>query len=143
MSAYWYGPVGQCAIAVFALVLAGAAGFARATEIQACFSPPLADGCDPTKTVVQALGSAQQQVLVQAYGFISAPIAQALVDAERRVLDVRVIFDKRAVRRIYSGPTLLEQAGVVLLIDAEHAVAHSNIIILDRHTVITGSFNFT
>src|SRR5262249_3712610 len=34
-------------------------------------------------------------------------------------------------------------AGVLLLIDAEHAIAHSNIIIVDRHTVITGSFNFS
>ena len=130
--------VGQFAMVVFASALA--ASLARANDLQVCFTPPLPEGCDATKTVVQALASARQQVLVQAWGLISAPIAQALVQTERRVQDVRIILDKNASRRHYAG---LEQAGVLLLIDAEHAIAHSTVMIVDRHTVITGSFNFT
>jgi phosphatidylserine/phosphatidylglycerophosphate/cardiolipin synthase-like enzyme len=133
--------VGQFAIVVFAFVFAS--GLARAHDIQVCFSPPLPEGCDATKTVVQTLDAAQHQVLVQTWGLVSAPIARALVEAQRRVLDVRVILDKSALRRRDWHPTVLEQAGVLLLIDAEHAIAHSNIIIVDRHTLITGSFNFT
>ena len=33
--------------------------------------------------------------------------------------------------------------GIPTLIDAEHAIAHNKIMIIDKETVITGSFNFT
>ena len=138
MSAYWHLRASQFRTLVFAIAFASS--LARANEIQVCFNPPLPESCDATKTVVQALASARQQVLVQAWGLISAPIAQALVQTERRVQDVRIILDKSASRRHYAG---LEQAGVLLLIDAEHAIAHSSVMIVDRQIVITGSFNFT
>ena len=138
MSAYSHRRVSQFTILGFAIALAS--GLARANEIQVCFNPPLPESCDATKAVVEALASARQQVLVQAWGLISAPITQELVQAERRLQDVRVILDKSAARRAYP---FLERAGVLVLIDAEHAMAHSSIMIVDRQTVITGSFNFT
>ncbi len=33
--------------------------------------------------------------------------------------------------------------GVSTFIDAQHAIAHNKIMIIDKETVITGSFNFT
>jgi len=33
--------------------------------------------------------------------------------------------------------------GVTTYIDAKHAIAHNKIMIIDKETVITGSFNFT
>ena len=33
--------------------------------------------------------------------------------------------------------------GIPTYIDAEHAIAHNKIMIIDKETVITGSFNFT
>ena len=120
---------------ILLLVIPFASGWAQASEIQVCFNPPLPESCDATKAIVEALVSARQQVLVQAWGLISAPIAQELVQAERRVQDVRVILDKRAARR---GYPFLERAGLLVLIDAEHAIAHSSVMIVDRQIVITG-----
>lgn len=51
-----------------------------ASDIQVFFSPD--GGC--TEAVVENLGKAKTEVLVQAYSFTSAPIAKALVDAENR-----------------------------------------------------------
>jgi len=82
-------------------------------------------------------------VLVQAYSFTSAPIAKAVVDAKKRALDVRVILDKSNVRQGYSAATFLEHAGIPVLIDSAHGIAHNKVMILDGQTVITGSFNFT
>src|SRR5262249_57111147 len=113
-----------------------------ANEGQVCFSPPLPQGCDPTRTVVQALSSAQHQILVQAFSFTSAPIAKAIADARKRGVDVRVILDKSNATRGYSAATFLEHADVPVLIDA-HAIAHNKVMIIDGQTVITGSFNFT
>lgn len=33
--------------------------------------------------------------------------------------------------------------GIPTFIDAEHAIAHNKIMVIDKETVITGSFNFT
>ena len=138
MSGYSHRLVSGFTILLF--TIAFASGLARADEIQVCFNPPLPESCDATKAIVEALASARQQILVQAWGLISAPITEELVQAERRLQDVRVILDKSAARRAYP---FLERAGVLVLVDAEHALAHSSIMIVDRQTVITGSFNFT
>jgi phosphatidylserine/phosphatidylglycerophosphate/cardiolipin synthase-like enzyme len=37
----------------------------------------------------------------------------------------------------------LANQGVPVMIDAEHAIAHNKIIIIDGETILTGSFNFT
>jgi phosphatidylserine/phosphatidylglycerophosphate/cardiolipin synthase-like enzyme len=135
--------VRRFAIVGLAFALALAPRPARANETQVCFSPPLPQGCDPTRTVIQALNSAQHQILVQAFSFTSAPIATAIVNARKRGVEVRVILDKSNARRGYSGATFLEHAGVPVLIDAQHAIAHNKVMIIDGQTVITGSFNFT
>jgi phosphatidylserine/phosphatidylglycerophosphate/cardiolipin synthase-like enzyme len=126
---------------LFALALAPR--LAHANEIQVCFSPPLPQGCDPTQTIIEALNSAQHEILVQAFSFTSASIATTIVNARKRGVDVRVILDKSNARRGYSGATFLEHANVPVLIDAQHAIAHNKVMIIDRQTVITGSFNFT
>ena len=109
---------------LFACALLLPRASARANELQVCFSPPLLGACDPMQTVVQAVNSAQHQVLVQAYSFPSAPIAKAVSDAKKRGLDVRVILDKSNARKGYSAATFLDHAGVPVLIDSSHAIAH-------------------
>ena len=37
----------------------------------------------------------------------------------------------------------MSNEGINVLIDSSHAIAHNKVIIIDRETVITGSFNFT
>ena len=111
----------------------------RAAEIQVYFSPK--GGC--TAAVVNNLNRATNSVLVQAYSFTSAPIAKALVDAERRGVKVRVILDKSQRTEKYSEADFLIHAGVPTWIDAKHAIAHNKIMVIDGQTVLTGSFNFT
>jgi phosphatidylserine/phosphatidylglycerophosphate/cardiolipin synthase-like enzyme len=75
---------------------------ALATEVTVCFAPPLPDGCDPTTVIIQTLGAAQHQILVQAYKFTSGPIARAIVEAHSRGVDVSVILDKSNEKDFYS-----------------------------------------
>jgi phosphatidylserine/phosphatidylglycerophosphate/cardiolipin synthase-like enzyme len=106
---------------------------------QACFTPDE----DCTGLVIRTVQAAEKTILVQAYAFTSRPIARALADAKRRGVDVRVILDasNRSDRR--SVADFLARAGIPVLIDAEHRVAHNAVMIIDGETVITGSFNFT
>jgi phosphatidylserine/phosphatidylglycerophosphate/cardiolipin synthase-like enzyme len=96
-----------------------------------------------TEAVVQALDHATNSVLVQAYSFTSAPIAKALVDAHRRGVKVQVILDDSQRTEKYSEADFLRNNGIATLIDAQHAIAHNKIMIIDDYLVITGSFNFT
>ena len=103
------------------------------------FSPH--GGC--TEAVVKELGQAKTSVLVQAYSFTSAPIAKALLNAHKRGVKIEVILDKSQRTQKYSSATFLYNAGIPVKIDAQHAIAHNKVVIIDGETVITGSFNFT
>jgi phosphatidylserine/phosphatidylglycerophosphate/cardiolipin synthase-like enzyme len=107
--------------------------------IEAFFSPN--DGA--TEAVVQEIRSARQEVLVQAYSFTSKPIAKALIDAKKRGVRIEAVLDKSNATAKYSSATFLYNAAIPILIDDKHAIAHNKIMIIDRQTLITGSFNFT
>ena len=102
-----------------------------------------APGGSPTAEVVAELNAAQRSVHVQAYSFTSAPIAKALVAAEKRGVDVEAILDKSNRTANYSAADFLAHEGVPTFIDAKHAIAHNKIMIIDGGIVLTGSFNFT
>jgi phosphatidylserine/phosphatidylglycerophosphate/cardiolipin synthase-like enzyme len=106
---------------------------------QVYFSPR--GGC--TDAVIRELNKAKSTILVQAYSFTSAPIAKALLNAHKREIKVEVILDKSQKTQKYSSATFLYNQGIPVKIDAQHAIAHNKIMIVDGETVITGSFNFT
>jgi phosphatidylserine/phosphatidylglycerophosphate/cardiolipin synthase-like enzyme len=93
--------------------------------------------------VVHEIDNAQKSIRVQAYGFTSAKIAKALLEAHKRGIHVEVILDKSNRTANYSSATLLSNVGIPVLIDAEHPIAHSKIMLIDDGVVLTGSFNFT
>jgi len=110
-----------------------------AKDIKVYFSPK--GGC--TEAIVNEIRTAKETIYVQAYSFTSAPIAQALVDAAMRGVQVEVILDKSQRSERYSQANMVYQANISTLIDARHAIAHNKIILLDRKVIITGSFNFS
>lgn len=106
---------------------------------QVCFSPD--GGC--TGAIVDAIKKARSEVLVLAYSFTSAPIAKALVDANKRGIKIQVVLDKSQRSEKYTSANFLANAKIPTFIDSKHAIQHNKVIIIDRETVITGSFNFT
>ena len=109
------------------------------TPTQVCFSPR--GGC--TESIVSQIDKAKSEILVQAYSFTSAPIAKALVNAHKRGVKVEAILDKSQKSERYTSATFVSNAGIPTYIDSKHAIAHNKIMIIDKETVITGSFNFT
>jgi len=109
------------------------------TPAQIYFSPK--GGC--TEAIVKEIGHAKTEILIQAYSFTSAPIAKALVNAHKRGIKIEAILDKSNVTGQYSSATYLYNNNIPVFIDSVHAIAHNKVIIIDKETVITGSFNFT
>ena len=126
---------------IFILLSISLPGFAQPAlvDYQVCFTP----GGNCTQKIVQAIDTARKQILVQAYSFTSAPIAKALMLAHRRGIDVKVILDKSQKTQRYTSSTFLTNQGIPTWIDYRVAIAHNKVMILDKETVITGSFNFT
>ena len=116
---------------------------ARGAAVSTCFTPaqPCAD------SIVTRINEARSEIRVQAYGFTSPPILDALASAKKRGLDVTVILDKSNDRSKeksrYSGATFVAHAGIPVFIDYKPAIAHNKIIIIDHRLVVTGSYNIT
>ena len=103
------------------------------------FSPK--GGC--TEMVVAELKRARREVLVLAYSFTSQPIAEALVEAKLRGVNVEIVLDHSNEKEAHTDLHYFLEQKLTPLIDAHHAIAHNKVMVIDGHTVLTGSFNFT
>jgi phosphatidylserine/phosphatidylglycerophosphate/cardiolipin synthase-like enzyme len=132
------------ALAAPALALQPPAPTAATGSVQYAFTPD--NRADDM--IIEAIAGARGQVLVQAFSFTHRRIAEALIKARRRGVEVVVIADYEQTYSIETSVIRdIAEAGVPVLLDAEHASAHNKIMIIDADradcAVITGSYNFT
>ena len=118
--------------------------FPAAGTVQVAFAP----WEDAEGLVLQAIADAQRQILVQAVSVTSRPIAQALIAAHRRGVEVLVTADREQTAT-GAGNRIRElvAAGVPVWLETRYAAAHSKVMVIDAGTresaVVTGSFNWT
>ena len=93
--------------------------------------------------VLKAISSAQKSIHVAAYSFTSKPIAEALLAAKNRGIDVKVIADEKSNSGKYSATTYLANNNVPVKLDGNYPIFHHKFIIVDGKTLETGSFNFS
>jgi phosphatidylserine/phosphatidylglycerophosphate/cardiolipin synthase-like enzyme len=121
-----------------------AADLPAAGTVEVLFTP----WDDAEAAIVATLASARRSIRVQAYAFTSRPIAQALVDARRRGVEVAVLADAEMNRRGEGNriPILLG-AGIPVAFETRYNAAHNKVIVVDPESpdsaVLTGSYNFT
>ena len=128
----------QAVIVLFLFIIATVVNAASPNQV--CFTP----GEDCTHLIVMTIAEAKQTVYVQAYSFTSKVIADALVDARIRGVDVEVILDKsQGIKNKYSLVPYFLNNHIETWIDYKPAIAHNKVMIIDKAVVITGSFNFT
>lgn len=95
--------------------------------------------------VLKVIRSAKSEIDVMAYSFTSAPVVDALLSAVHRGVQVNMVVDWKENRSVYAQRALsaLVNAGVhVKMIDV-YPIAHDKVIISDRQTTETGSFNYS
>jgi phosphatidylserine/phosphatidylglycerophosphate/cardiolipin synthase-like enzyme len=113
--------------------------FVPPPSVHVHFSPK--GGCG--ERVVEAIDAARAEIRVMAYSFTFDPIVKALMDAHDRGVDVELVFDKSNEAEVRSDMPRCIEKGMRVLVDAEHAIAHNKVMIIDQQIVVTGSFNFT
>lgn len=94
--------------------------------------------------VLETIGGAKNSIQMLAYAFQAPDIMQALVDAERRGVEVRVVVDKKRNQNKASKTAMdfVTANGVELRTNDRFHLHHDKTIIVDGATVETGSFNF-
>jgi phosphatidylserine/phosphatidylglycerophosphate/cardiolipin synthase-like enzyme len=107
--------------------------------VEVGFSPD--DGIEGR--LLQRLQDAESQILVLAFVLTSDSIAEALLQAHERGVEVRAVAEARQSGGAGSDVDRLRAAGLDLRLDTNPANMHHKVIVIDRSTVIVGSYNFT
>lgn len=102
------------------------------------FSPR--GGC--ARAIINLVNSANKSIHVLIYSFTLDSIGYALIDAYRRGVDVRVVFEKNEVKE-YSVYWMLKEAGVPVRNDTNPNLMHNKVMIIDSEIVVTGSYNWS
>ncbi len=98
--------------------------------------------------IVDGIRRAKQQILVQAFSFTSRALANALIAAKRRGVDVQVLADRE---QTFGGEASripdLVLAGIPVALEVRYQSAHNKVMVMDAGTadaaVIMGSYNWT
>ena len=111
-------------------------------------SPP-AKQSNLEEKIVSLIHSAQSSLYIAIYDLDLIAIAQAIVAAKKRNVDVRLITDEDNIGADNKQALALLRAGGVAVIDdtengsAGSGIQHNKFMIVDKQTVLTGSTNFT
>jgi phosphatidylserine/phosphatidylglycerophosphate/cardiolipin synthase-like enzyme len=102
--------------------------------------------CEPL--ILRCVDGARESIRVAAYAFTRTRIADALVRARERGVDVRMKMDARQAEYPLAARQLeyLVKRGVPvtrITMLGEYSAMHNKFMVVDRRTVIAGSYNYT
>jgi Phosphatidylserine/phosphatidylglycerophosphate/cardiolipin synthases and related enzymes len=121
--------------------------FLSSAKVEVFFSAT--DGCKDK--IIKSINSAQKSIKIAIYHITSREIMQALIDAKKRGLDIKIVADGEQAKDKFSKVSLLIKEGIDVKI-TDYSTRkkrfltpkmHHKFMIIDRKYVMTGSFNFT
>jgi hypothetical protein len=112
---------------------------AQTQLVEYCFSP--SGNC--ASVLIKWINHASKSVHVLIYSFTLDNVRDALVQAKKRGVDVKIVFDEEQARGQGSEYSNLKAAGVDVCIDTGSGLMHDKVAIIDGHIIITGSFNWS
>mmetsp|Transcript_8326 Transcript_8326/g.8221 ORF Transcript_8326/g.8221 Transcript_8326/m.8221 type:complete len:451 (-) Transcript_8326:29-1381(-) len=90
------------------------------------------------------LNKAVKTMLVCVFTITNNNLADAIRDAVKRGVDVRVISDDECMKMLGSDVKLLHDEGIPVRVDLDpHAHMHNKFVVIDDYLLLTGSFNWT
>jgi phosphatidylserine/phosphatidylglycerophosphate/cardiolipin synthase-like enzyme len=98
--------------------------------------------------LIEKINAAQGSIHIAAFEFGLTPVAEALIAAKQRGLDVRWVTDDENGIEADGEPDrgqfeMLQDAGIEVIADNRSALMHNKFIVFDYQTVWTGSTNLT
>jgi len=86
---------------------------------------------------------AKQSIYFMIFAFTDKDLADALIDAQKRGVRVKGVFDERFNKNRYSKFDYLKDAGIDVKLDGNPQTLHDKVMIFDDNVTVTGSYNFT
>ena len=77
------------------------------------------------------------------YSFTSREIAQALVKAKKRQVNITVILDNGQMKDSYSKSRYLISKGLTVKFHMGQGILHDKFAVIDERVVLTGSYNWS
>jgi phosphatidylserine/phosphatidylglycerophosphate/cardiolipin synthase-like enzyme len=112
---------------------------ADGTRIRTAFAPDY----DVARFIINELRQAEKSIYFMAFSFTHDGIGKIMKTRFQDGLDVRGVFETRGADSRYAEFESMQALGMTVVKDANKWVMHHKVIIIDGHTVITGSFNFS
>ncbi|MGE7271995.1 phospholipase D family protein [Brevibacillus panacihumi] len=99
----------------------------------------------PEEKLIKLINSAQTSIDIAIYSFTKEEIAQAIIDAQKKGISVRVITDEQSSKNKSQKSLLqkLKNAKVPLKEDTHSGLMHLKVTIVDNEIISTGSYNYT
>src|SRR5262245_39187493 len=110
-----------------------------AAKVEVYFSPE--DGV--AKHVLQRLAAAKRSIHFMTFSYTADTISDAMIAKRKAGLSVRGVFESQNAGGSGADFGRLKAGGVDVLEDGNCYILHHKVIVIDEHTVITGSYNFT
>ncbi len=111
----------------------------NSSEVDIYFSP-----ADHFKDkLISLINSSTSKIYFMIYAFTDQDVADALIDAKNRGVEIKGVFDEDFNYSQYSKYDYLKTAGVDVKLDGGSFLLHDKVMIFDNKRVVTGSYNFT
>jgi len=104
-----------------------------------CFSP--AGRC--STLLINLFNNAKKSIYVLIYSFTLDDVADALIEASRRGVDVKIVIESDNAYSRGSEYTRLLENGIAVRLDSNPYQMHHKVAIIDGEIVITGSMNWS
>lgn len=109
-------------------------------EVENYFSPD----DHPAGQIVEEINGAQQSIYFLAFSFTSDPLAEAIIARAQRGVTVAGVMEETQTESNIGGDyKLFVTSGINVRLDGNPRNMHNKVIIIDRQTVITGSYNYS
>jgi phosphatidylserine/phosphatidylglycerophosphate/cardiolipin synthase-like enzyme len=112
---------------------------AHVPAAEACFNP----GCDCAHRIARLFAGAKRQADVCVFTITDDRIANAILDAHRRGVAVRILSDDEKSGDLGSDIERLAAAGIAVHLDRSPFHMHHKFAIFDNELLLTGSYNWT
>jgi phosphatidylserine/phosphatidylglycerophosphate/cardiolipin synthase-like enzyme len=113
--------------------------FGKSRGIEIYFSP----GPEPEQALIKLMDSAQATIHIALYYFTDRELAQALVRAFERGVQVQVLLDEDQRTAKYSKSRYLADKGIEVRYYEGSGYFHHKFAVFDSAVVATGSYNWT
>jgi phosphatidylserine/phosphatidylglycerophosphate/cardiolipin synthase-like enzyme len=99
---------------------------------------------DPESIILQQLDGAEESIQIAMYYFTDSQLAQALVAANNKGVEVKIYLDSSQIDGQYSKSRFFLNEGIKnIRISSNPDLMHNKFAIIDSKIVLTGSYNWT